>query len=486
MFDLTNTVQDMAIDDTSSEAEAEADDDVTPRKSNTSDISPGTTFATFSFGASRADLTTPTQPPPISPSELPKAGFTFGTCPATPFLGTPTAEKGQFEYPDVGPTNVSPNPPYPPPPVGQTYRRASIVSRSSIDRRPSLDPRLSFASHPSPHATRRSSTQSTIATLPASDRRPSILHSSTYPALFPSSTSPSTSRRPSLMFPPKPLPVNIPPSLLARRGSLPVAQLFGIPTSDIPRARSSFAAQGSTGFGLTTTTPALYHRREPRISESGTSSAGSSQTVSAFNITDLTVRSSEITNPNSSGANSRRSSLPYSPNLPPPNTPLSTGRPSLPLGYRSSTPRNHSLSTHGHPSPPNHHDASPSARRTRESSTSNRESILSSHRSLSSSEESNEEDEEDSVDPLPTPSSFGSRGSVGGGGGGGGGMFTDPWADSGNGKGKIAGVVVAGKMGMGHAGGARDWERRASSGRDGRPVLESIPSDDTERGDRTE
>jgi len=65
-------------------------------------------------------------------------------------------------------------------------------------------------------------------------------------------------------------------------------------------------------------------------------------------------------------------------------------------------------------------------------------------------------------------------------------MFTDPWADSGNGKGKIAGVVVAGKMGMGHAGGARDWERRASSGRDGRPVLESIPSDDTERGDRTE
>lgn len=417
MLDLTAAVEQMAIPDTASDAY----DDITPPKITR----PQSAFANYSFStatqpASRSIPNNPPHSPLISPSELPKADFSFGTCPKTPFMGTPTAEMGQFEYPEHGPeihdpypsTNASTAHPLP---LGQAYRRSSIVSRSSIDRRPSQD-------YPSPPATRRSTTTSTIHTLPSAGRRPSILHSSTNPPLLPVSASPSTSRRPSLMFPPKALPISIPPSLLARRGSLPAAQLFGLPNSDLPRlasARSSLAAPSAAGF--TTSTPALYHRRESILSESGGSSH-SSRTISNYTYTEENTRRSSLRNPDSPSY-ARRSSLPFT-------------------------------------EPP--HPPSPSARfaerRTRQSST------FSS--SLSSSEESNEEDDE--VDPLPTPSSFGSGGSVGGPG------FSDPWAS--------AGKALTGEV-----------ERRESMGagagsgteRAGRPALETIASDDTERGHRS-
>ena len=511
MFELSSRVEDMTLTGSSNET----DEDVTPPKSATSDnLIPTSPFGAFSFGSNASTLPSaiiPATNEPISPSELPQAGFTFGTCPTTPFIGTPSAEKGQFEYPEVeiGPYDISHTPiaSVQPLPLGQTHRRSSIVARPSIDRhahfdtrsslssdrRPSLNPRTSDSSdaterrrpslpspYPSPPPTRRSSTLSQIMTVPASGRRPSVLHSATIPASFPTTTSPINSRRTSLMFPTKPLPVNIPPSLLARRGSLPVAQLFGVPSTDHPKlnqGRASLAAPMSSGY--TTTTPALYHRRESLMSESAASS-GSSRTINQYPSESVHLRRSSHQAPYQASAallpdtNYRRSSLPYLPNLLPSDSPLATGRP---IPRRPSSPpyRKQSYPNNDHPSSPSFRS---SERRARQSSSSNsRSSFLSTQHtlSLSSSEESNEEDEdEDSTNPIPgLPPLLGSRGSVDNRpvNISGGPTFNDPWAKTGDAENPVH-RRAGGKASEG-------------GGRGGRPALESIPSDDTERGNRS-
>lgn len=125
MFDLTNTVQDMAIDDTSSEAEAEADDDVTPRKSNTSDISPGTTFATFSFGASRADC---------DHSHSASYYLTFRTTESRLHIRDMSSYTvSRNTYRGEGPVRV---------PRCRTYRRISESALSPTPSRPDISPSI--------------------------------------------------------------------------------------------------------------------------------------------------------------------------------------------------------------------------------------------------------------------------------------------------------------------------------------------------------
>ncbi|OCF36349.1 hypothetical protein I317_05448 [Kwoniella heveanensis CBS 569] len=239
---------------------------------------------------------------PVSPGNgmsdediaLPQAGFTFGTCPSTTFLGTPTAEQGPFEYPETSSSSsLSISPPLlpgsptlgrrPSLALGMTHRRGSIVAHPHGFPVPPVIP--------SPPSTRRSSTCSTIVTLPVAGRRPSILHSATVESSVPQAqadlagspleeiaplpvSGPSSRRGSTLMFPHKPLLAPIPPSLLARRGSLPAAQLFGLPLTEQPnRLRASYSAGSHT-----TTTASLYHRRQSVASESGLST-GSGATV---------------------------------------------------------------------------------------------------------------------------------------------------------------------------------------------------------------
>jgi hypothetical protein len=207
--------------------------------------------------------------------------------------------------------------------LGQTYRRASIISREDLggSRMAAISPSVSVPSSPlsgqkqtlgqregaldgmkdhastpltisrppltkayqsgdsdtstigpgttiTPYdlASRRTSTCSTITTLPAEGRRPSILHSASTNSAFPPILSPDLTtsnthpaaphtfpfppkgpmfasnglagRRSSLLFPQKAQNVPIPPSLLARRGSLP-------PPPDHARIqRLSLSAQG--------------------------------------------------------------------------------------------------------------------------------------------------------------------------------------------------------------------------------------------------
>lgn len=102
---------------------------------------------------------------------------------------------------------------------------------------------------------------------------------------------------------------------------------------------------------------------------------------------------------------------------------------------------------------------------------------------MSSSEESNDEDA-DSLDPLPTPSSL-RMGSIGGEVGSGP-SFTDPWAVAGAGAKTKTKPEVDNQHGMGIGGLDVDFgeerSRGSTDGRGGRPPLETIPSDDTERG----
>ncbi|WVF65968.1 hypothetical protein IAT40_000706 [Kwoniella sp. CBS 6097] len=248
---------------------------------------------------------------PITPGDgisdedvaLPQAGFTFGTCPSTSFLGTPTAEQGPFEYPEptssssslsISPPLLSGSPTLSRRPslaLGMTHRRGSIVSHPHLHSQ-ITSPVMPVM--PSPPSTRRSSTCSTIVTLPIAGRRPSILHSATLETSVPQAqqtdlsgsgspldeiaplpvSGPSSRRGSTLMFPHKPLHAPIPPSLLARRGSLPAAQLFGLPLTEQPnRLRASYSAGSHT-----TTTANLYHRRQSIASESGLST-GSGATV---------------------------------------------------------------------------------------------------------------------------------------------------------------------------------------------------------------
>jgi hypothetical protein len=146
-------------------------------------------------------LTTNSAPPVMQSDYVIEEGFTFGSCPSpasqSDFLGTPAAEKGAFEYPDS--------------------------HSASSSRRPSL-------AHPSlRRGSSTSSTTSTITALSTQTRRPSLAPSYTGPGDYD-----NVRRRGSLAhFPTRPVHAPIPPSILARRGSLPAADaLFGIPTNE--------------------------------------------------------------------------------------------------------------------------------------------------------------------------------------------------------------------------------------------------------------
>ncbi|WVR03563.1 hypothetical protein IAU60_000555 [Kwoniella sp. DSM 27419] len=268
---------------------------------------PPPTFGHFAFPMATSPASASSLSSDSSPNEgplghddiaLPKAGFTFGTCPSTraPFLGTPATEQGPFEYPELGHGGYPPGSPLhnrrrESLALGLAHRRGSIIAPHSNT--------LSAASPsiPSPPSTRRSSTCSTIVTLPAAGRRPSILHSATVESAIPqfdtsaitsgseeeeSEVTPLASAGPSrrasnaaLVFPPRHMAAPIPPSLLARRGSLPAAQLFGLPLTEQPgRVRASY----SSGSHFTTTA-ALYNRRASVVTSESGFSTGSSGTV---------------------------------------------------------------------------------------------------------------------------------------------------------------------------------------------------------------
>ena len=162
-------------------------------------------------------LTTNSAPPVLQSDYVIEEGFTFGSCPSpatqSDFLGTPAAEKGAFEYPE-------------------SYSASS-------SRRPSL-------AHPSlRRGSSTSSTTSTITALSTQTRRPSLAPSYTGPSDYDNAR-----RRGSLAhFPTLPVHAPIPPSILARRGSLPAAAaLFGIPANE---------RRGHSRSSLSSTSPIL-------------------------------------------------------------------------------------------------------------------------------------------------------------------------------------------------------------------------------------
>ncbi|EIW73368.1 hypothetical protein TREMEDRAFT_59533 [Tremella mesenterica DSM 1558] len=205
-----------------------------------------------------------------------KKDFTFGDCCSTPQLpGTPTAQDGIFfEYP------FRPNP-EPPTFVPSLHRRGSLAERVQGLHSTYVVGDGRRGSIPTPPGTRRSSTCSTISTIPITGRRPSILHSATVPpspVILPAELSPqqhgssingsfsgtwpgrgvnglrgnpnqNQPRRSSILFPQKLQVTPIPPSLLNRRGSLPVQQL-------------NFEASQR---GFTTSSVALYKRKESEV-----------------------------------------------------------------------------------------------------------------------------------------------------------------------------------------------------------------------------
>lgn len=392
-------------------------------------------FASFSFHATHVTHPHPHSAPASaggvsSPSGSPRKplakpfpsptsggdAFVFGTCPSAPLSATPTTELGQFEYPSppldrvrswgsqssghgsghgngngvgagAGPGSISARSSVSysgrAVPLGESHRHASIIARPTDRHREPATPAHDAHAPPSPPAARRSSTCSTITTLPASGRRPSILHSattgsgsalpksaSTSPATAHSplpavgtgetSTSPSSpttgttatlpsaaqlsTRRGSLMFQPNLLPCPVPPSLLNRRGSLPAAQLFGLPSDQLAQLalqRASISGTYVANIAPTSTTShALYHRRDSLISDGGTSSGGSSRTVVAEGQGEgagsgVPTRRSSFKAPRPVFedwmAQGRRASLPFLPSLPT-HGPLATGKlPSSPL-----------------------------------------------------------------------------------------------------------------------------------------------------------
>ncbi|WRT63788.1 uncharacterized protein IL334_000713 [Kwoniella shivajii] len=303
VYELDKMTSDLVI--SADEVNESHADDVEPIKARNIDVKsarrnlpgltvPPPTFNPFSFGTSSPSASSSSSigrtPSPLSSTDdvaLPSEEFKFGSCPSTSFLGTPTAEQGPFEYPSSSSTS---------PPrrgsISPTASRRESLALGMTHRRGSIIP-----SHPhlgiSPPATRRSSTWSTITTLPAAGRRPSIIHSATVEVNLPQAepTSPpphqlplsaTASRRQSvLMFPAKPLPAPIPPSLLARRGSLPAAQLFGVPLSDQPnRMRASYSS-GSASGSATISTAQLYLRRQSVVSESGFSNSSGATVMDA-------------------------------------------------------------------------------------------------------------------------------------------------------------------------------------------------------------
>lgn len=271
-------------------------------------VPPPPAFSTFAFppqgGAAAAAASLGVVSPGDEGIALPREGFTFGTCPSAPFLGTPVVEQGPFEYPDMT--------------GGRSTSRSSSIkgsspqsrsnSRSPIFRARPLSISSQHSLHsqsdiPSPPATRRSSTVSDITTLPVAGRRPSIVHSATAETpVVADATSASSSnhhhpstrsvtplptpgplahhgsiRRPStLSFQQKALPQPIPPSLLARRGSLPAAHLFRLPLSELSAHRSRASASGipTVPQSPAVSTASLYQRRQSIATETDAGGVG--------------------------------------------------------------------------------------------------------------------------------------------------------------------------------------------------------------------
>lgn len=194
---LTTPMQDLSIaleSGSSSSESSESDYDAHPTSTDSFDLD------------AKPPLITANSAPPVLQNdyEAIKEGFSFGTCPSMPdFVGTPVAEMGQFEYPDI-------------------YQAAGSSRRSSL-------------MHPS--LRRGSSTSSTMSTITAlsstTTRRPSLAPSGIY-SPGPSSQENLGRRRGSMFhFQTKPVSGPIPPSLLARRGSLPGAEaIFGLPSTE--------------------------------------------------------------------------------------------------------------------------------------------------------------------------------------------------------------------------------------------------------------
>ncbi|KAE8543262.1 hypothetical protein D1P53_000752 [Cryptococcus gattii VGV] len=302
VYELDGAAGEMVVRDSSTVDDSESEPDIlhehiaveqAPKRINLSLAVPPPTFNAFTFPTQITAANVPLSEEGIA---LPREGFSFGTCPSVPFLGTPVAEQGPFEYPDMTGSRSTSRP---------SSIKGSSQSRSN-SRSPHFHPRpLSISSQqslgsqpdiPSPPGTRRESTVSDIATIPVAGRRPSIVHSATVETSVPNSTSASSSnisptpsvthlpspaplshhgsiRRPStLSFQQKALPAPIPPSLLARRGSLPAAQLFGLPLSELStthRSRPSANSIPPLPQSPALTAASLYQRRQSIATETG-------------------------------------------------------------------------------------------------------------------------------------------------------------------------------------------------------------------------
>lgn len=536
--------------------------------------------------ASRAPLALPDPPSSLPPmtSDGPQAGFSFGTCPSQ-VLGTPRAELGPFEYPaagaDAGENSGAhsamvavPSPSHSARssfssqraalPLGETHRRGSIIAR------PTVSDRMHDGGAPYAVAVpeyRRSSTTGNIHSLPATGSRPSILHSTTIPSATvplavapvpvsptsatggtgprppPSSTTPPVtpsgalyspmlaSRRGSLMFQPKTIPAPIPPSLLARRSSIPASQLYaGLPIDQLPpppadallqlqlqRKRASVSSYPAPP-GFTTTTHALYQRRASMVSDGGESSGTSTHTVMgdpagvAFALGDNQGRRASMRYGDAKGVaessdlGRRRMSLPHTHALHAVQ-PLASSR--LAGGGADDSPRRRGslvpVSDTDREAEPSRQTqsatSSPRSRASRLASADRRSagrtsvdrSRTSFTSSLSSSEESAEEDlagaaagsAEDEgttseIESLPTPGSVAAASVPPGGPFVG---FSDPWAkatDSTRERTSVAPAQVWGGDSTAEWAEAQRRQNRVSAR--GRPSLETIPSDSTTRG----
>ncbi|WVN89202.1 uncharacterized protein L203_104419 [Cryptococcus depauperatus CBS 7841] len=203
--------------------------------------------------------------------------------------GTPVAEQGPFEYPDFNGMSGY-NLPHP--------RRLTQNSTATWARQPASvsfqAPLYSQLSYSSPFVTRKDfidsdstavpkvgrrrpnscsvNTQTSLASLPAVDCLPAPLSaplpSPSVPGVaqsFCSITSvapPHTKKPRSIMFQQKTLAAPVPPSL-SRRGSLPAAQLFGLPHSDfLNRSKSINTNNGVRQQGSANTITDVTRRRQ--------------------------------------------------------------------------------------------------------------------------------------------------------------------------------------------------------------------------------
>lgn len=303
VYELDGSAGEMVVRESSAVDDSESEPDIlhehiaveqAPKRINLSLAVPPPTFNAFTCSTQ----ITAANVVPLSEEgiTLPREGFSFGTCPSVPFLGTPVAEQGPFEYPDMTGNRSTSRPSSI---QGSSQSRSNSRSPHFHGRPLSISSQQSLGSQsdiPSPPGTRRESTVSDIATVPVAGRRPSIVHSAAVETSVPNSTSASSDdisptpsvthlpspaplshhgsiRRPStLSFQQKALPAPIPPSLLARRGSLPAAQLFGLPLSELStthRSRPSANSIPPLPQSPALTAASLYQRRQSIATETG-------------------------------------------------------------------------------------------------------------------------------------------------------------------------------------------------------------------------